>query len=139
MKTRILVPILFILTLFGLTSCTTIFTGMYGMKKTKTVDEKTIARFAKKYNVPATDNYELDTAYFSYLFSLDTVKYKQEINNQIINASDATKDGCERIPLGQGCLGNNPKSNQSEDDDCASMASRMAVYQACAPLSGSSR
>ena len=81
MKTRILVPILFILTLFGLTSCTTIFTGMYGMKKTKTVDEKTIARFAKKYNVPATDNYELDTAYFSYLFSLDTVKYKQEINN----------------------------------------------------------
>ena len=84
MKTRILVPILFILTLFGLTSCTTIFTGMYGMKKTKTVDEKTIARFAKKYNVPATDNYELDTAYFSYLFSLDTVTFGLKIEHRCI-------------------------------------------------------
>jgi len=55
--------------------------GMYGMKKTKTVDETNIARFAKKYNVPESDNYELDTAYFSYLFSLDTTKYKYQIKN----------------------------------------------------------
>jgi len=54
---------------------------MYGLKKTKTIDEKTIARFAKKYNVPAPDNYDLDTAYFSYMFSLDTTQYKQEIKN----------------------------------------------------------
>lgn len=67
--------------IFGLTSCTSVFMGMYGMKKTKTVDEKKIARFAKKYNVPASDNYELDTAYFSYLFSLDTTKYKSQIKN----------------------------------------------------------
>mgnify|MGYP000858766587 FL=1 len=51
------------------------------MKKTKTVDEKTITRYSQKYNIPTADSYELDTAYFSYLFSLDTVKYKSQIKN----------------------------------------------------------
>ncbi len=67
--------------IFGLTSCTSIFTGLYGVKKTKTIDEKTIARYTKRYNIPITDSYELDTAYFSYLFSLDTTKYKSQIKN----------------------------------------------------------
>lgn len=34
--------------IFGLTSCTSIFTGLYGIKKTKTVDEKSIIRYSKK-------------------------------------------------------------------------------------------
>ncbi len=51
------------------------------MKKTKIVDENTIARFAEKYNIPASNNYEIDTAYFSYLFSLDTTQFKEEIKN----------------------------------------------------------
>lgn len=51
------------------------------MKKTKTVDEKTIGQYAKKYNIPAVDSYELDTTYFTYLFSLDTTKYKSQIKN----------------------------------------------------------
>ena len=67
--------------LLGLTSCSSIFTGLYGMKKTKTVDEKTIVRYTKIYNIPAVDSYELDTAYFSYLFLLDTTKYKTQIKN----------------------------------------------------------
>ncbi|MBS3912866.1 MAG: hypothetical protein KG003_00050 [Bacteroidetes bacterium] len=67
--------------LLELTSCTSIFTGLYGMKKTKTVDEKTIARYAKKYNIPSADSYELDTAYSSYLFSLDTTKHISQIKN----------------------------------------------------------
>jgi hypothetical protein len=62
-------------------SCSSIFIGLYGMKKTKTIDEKTIIRYAKKYNIPAVDSYELDTAYFSYLFSLDTTKYKTQVKN----------------------------------------------------------
>jgi len=66
---------------FGLTGCSSIFTGLYGIKKTKIVDEKTVVRYAKKYNIPSADNYELDTAYFSYLFSLDTTKYKSQIKN----------------------------------------------------------
>jgi len=51
------------------------------MKKTKTVDEKTIVRYAKKYNIPVVDSYELDTAYISHLNSLDTTKYKTQIKN----------------------------------------------------------
>lgn len=69
------------LSIIGLTSCTSIFMSLYGMKKTKTVDEKTIARYTTKYNIPAADSYEMDTAYFSYLFSLDTAKYKEQIKN----------------------------------------------------------
>lgn len=67
--------------IFGLASCTSIFTGLYGMKKTKTVDEKAISRYSKKFNIPTADSYELDTAYFSYLFSLDTTEYKSQIKN----------------------------------------------------------
>lgn len=51
------------------------------MKKTKTVGEKIIARYYKKYNIPTADSYELDRAYFSYLCSLDTAKYKSQIKN----------------------------------------------------------
>ena len=51
------------------------------MKKIKSIDEKTIYNYAKIYNIPSDDVYELDTAYFSYLFSLDTAKYKSQIKN----------------------------------------------------------
>jgi hypothetical protein len=82
MKRSLSLLILITLTFsFGLTSCSSIFTGLYGMKKIKTVDEKTIVRYAKKFNIPDVDSYELDTAYFSYLFSLDTTKYKTQIKN----------------------------------------------------------
>jgi hypothetical protein len=66
---------------FGLTSCSTIFRGLYGMKKVKTVDEKTILSYSKKYNIPVTDSYELGTSYYSYLLSLDTTRYKEQIKN----------------------------------------------------------
>lgn len=67
--------------IFGLTNCTSIITGFYGMRKTKMVDEKTIARYNKIYNIPTEDSYELDTTYVSYLFSIDTTKYKSQIKN----------------------------------------------------------
>ena len=81
MKIRILILIIITLTFFGLTSCSSIFTGLYGMKKVKAVDEKTIVHYAKKYNIPLTDNYEIDTSYFSFLFSLDTTIFKSQIKN----------------------------------------------------------
>jgi len=81
MKIRILISPLFILTFFGLTGCSSILTGLYGIKEIKTIDEKTIVKYAKKYKIPVVDNYELDTAYFSYLFSLDTTEYKTQIKN----------------------------------------------------------
>lgn len=69
------------LILFGLTSCESIFLGMYGLKNIKTIEEKTIERFAEKYNIPEADNYELDTSYISYLLSFDTSQYNAEIKN----------------------------------------------------------
>lgn len=81
MKTKVLIVAVFNLTFLGLSSCGSIFAGIYGMKKTKTVDEEIIFRYAEKYNIPVADNYELDTAYFSYLFSLDTARYSEQIKN----------------------------------------------------------
>lgn len=67
--------------LFGLNSCTPVIMGLYGMKKEKRIAEKTILRFAKKYNIPATDVYQIDTSYTTYLFSLDSLKFSKEIQN----------------------------------------------------------
>lgn len=67
--------------LVGFTSCTPIIMGMYGMKKEKRIDEKTILRYANKYNVPSSAIYQVDTAYASYLFSLDSLQYEKEIQN----------------------------------------------------------
>ncbi|MBK9643394.1 MAG: hypothetical protein IPO72_19480 [Saprospiraceae bacterium] len=64
---------------FGLMSCSSILTGLYGMKKIKTVDEKTIVRYAKKYSIPTADSYELDTAYLSYLFLLTRLNIDQKL------------------------------------------------------------
>lgn len=75
---------IFILTftlLFGLTSCSTILLQFYGTKKIKEVDEKTILKISKKYNIPLADNYILDSSYLTFLYSFDTIKYKVEIKN----------------------------------------------------------
>lgn len=62
---------------FLLTSCSSII----GTNKLKSVDEKTILHYAKKYNINSTENYELDTAYFTFLKSFDTNLFKQQIKN----------------------------------------------------------
>ncbi|HOY96372.1 MAG TPA: hypothetical protein PK509_11585 [Catalimonadaceae bacterium] len=66
---------------FGLTGCSAIFTGLYGIKKTRVLDEKTIARNASQFNIPSSDSYKLDTAYYSFLLSHDRVRFKQQIYN----------------------------------------------------------
>jgi hypothetical protein len=72
---------LILISVLELTSCTSIIFGLYGMKKPKNVNEKTIAKYSEKYNIPLTDSYEMDTTYMTYLFSLDTTKYKESINH----------------------------------------------------------
>jgi hypothetical protein len=83
--------------IFGLTltSCSKVFLQLYGIKNIKQVDEKTILKYGKKYNIPKQDSYELDTTYLSYLFSLDTAKYKLQIKNhyQPLQALYYDKDG----------------------------------------------
>lgn len=66
---------------FGLTSCSGIFTGIYGMKKMEKVDEKTILHYSQKYKIPLENSYQLDTTYISYLASLDTTQYKVQVKN----------------------------------------------------------
>ncbi|HEY0261677.1 MAG TPA: hypothetical protein VGB95_01530, partial [Chitinophagales bacterium] len=51
------------------------------MNVPKKLDEKEILHYAKKYEVSVADNYELDTTYFSFLFSHDTAVYKYQIKN----------------------------------------------------------
>ncbi len=76
------VRLVMIFTLFlTLTSCSSIVTALYGIKQPVAVKEHTIVKYAKKYNIPVSDNYVLDTAYFSYLFSLDSIKFKAQIKN----------------------------------------------------------
>ena len=70
-----------LLCVFGLLSCSTILTGIYGIKKIKSINKNTIVRYAKKYNILSTDSYELDASYFIFLTSLDTIKYKSQIQN----------------------------------------------------------
>jgi len=73
--------LLLVTLIFGLSSCSAIMTKCYGVKKIKPVKEQIIVRFANKYNIPKNDLYELDTSYFNYLFSLDTIRFKKQIKN----------------------------------------------------------
>lgn len=66
---------------FALTSCKQVFLGLYGMKMPKEMSEKRILRAGKKYHIPPEDSYQLDSTYRSYLFSLDTSTFKDQIKN----------------------------------------------------------
>jgi hypothetical protein len=80
--TRIIKGITFIFILsITLTSCSKMIFRLYGMKNIKEVDDKTILRYAKRYQIPLKNIYQLDTAYFSFLFSLDSAKYETQIKN----------------------------------------------------------
>lgn len=67
--------------LFVLSGCTATLTTLYGMKKIKPMSKNAINQSAKRYHIPSEDSYEMDTNYFSYLFSLDSVRYKRQIKN----------------------------------------------------------
>ena len=75
----IIYPILIFLLI--LTGCSSLMTGLYGIKSLNKIDDKTILSYAKKIGIPERDVYHLDYNYFSYLFSLDTTEYKAQIRN----------------------------------------------------------
>lgn len=54
---------------------------MYGMKKLKYQSREQILKLAARYQIPEEDCFELDTGYTTFLRSLDTLKYKQQIKN----------------------------------------------------------
>ncbi len=55
-----------------LSSCSSILLSCYGMKNPKQVDNETILKQAKKYNIPESQCYVLDSSYNSYVKSLGT-------------------------------------------------------------------
>ena len=56
---------------------------MYGMKSPETITDEKIAEFSENYDIPLADSYKLDTSYVTFLYSLDTVKYKYHIKNYL--------------------------------------------------------
>jgi hypothetical protein len=72
---------LVLLTTISFSSCSTMISGIYGVKNIKEVDEKTILRHSKKYNIPGDEIYQLDTLYLSYLSSFDSVKFAEQVKN----------------------------------------------------------
>ena len=48
-------------------SCSSIVLSCYGMRNPKPVDHTTIVKQAKKYHIPESDSYVLDTAYKEYV------------------------------------------------------------------------
>lgn len=51
------------------------------MNEPEIADEKTIAQYASKYNIPPHDSYVIDTVYLSFLRSFDNAVYKKQIRN----------------------------------------------------------
>ena len=95
MKFRLPVIILLFLACLGLTSCSAIFTGLYGMKKLEKIDAPTMVKCTDKFNIPAAQSYRMDTAYFDFLFKLDALQYKEQIKNhyQPLQALYYSKEG----------------------------------------------
>ena len=73
--------ILILILVLGLTSCSSIIQGLYGIKNPKELKDQTIISYSEKYNIPLADNYKLDSSYLTFLSSLDTIKYKEQIKN----------------------------------------------------------
>lgn len=79
---RILINFLSLFLLIcSLQSCSPIILKTFGMKKMKELSKEEILRQGRKYNIPDADAYELDSLFFTYLFSLDSVRYKKEQKN----------------------------------------------------------
>ena len=73
--------ILILTLVLGLTSCSSIIQGLYGIKNPKELNDQSIIRYSEKYNIPLTVNYKLDTTYLTFLSSLDSTNFKEQIKN----------------------------------------------------------
>jgi len=80
---RAFVVIAVAVSFFLFSGCSSIFMGVFGMKKPKELDGKAIVETAEKYNVPQEDLYELQKSYYEDLFkNFDSEKYEEEIKNR---------------------------------------------------------
>jgi hypothetical protein len=62
-------------------SCNSLFYFAYGIHQPKVLNAKSIKKHSKKYGIPETESYELDTLFYTYLKSLDHIASEQQIND----------------------------------------------------------
>ena len=55
-----------------LTSCTSVFLGLYGMKNPKQLTNEQLKKEARHQGIPLQQLYSIDTSYWSYLAKVDT-------------------------------------------------------------------
>ena len=70
-----------IFVLLSLTSCSSIMTRVYGVRKIRTTNTLTIIKYSDKYKIPLADSYVLDSSYVTFLHSLDSLRYQEQIKN----------------------------------------------------------
>lgn len=73
---------------FGLSSCSPIIMGIYGIRKPKEISKKNIIKYSKRFDLPSDKIYELDTAYFSFLSTF-----------QVMTIDSLMTDSLKRIEL----------------------------------------
>ena len=80
-RLKIISSVAFILLLLILTSCSAIFSTFYGLHSLKPVTSEGIEKYAKKYEIPLSDLFFMDTSYLSFLKTIDTSQNIQVKNH----------------------------------------------------------
>ncbi len=70
-----------LLTLTVFAGCSSTVSFFYGIKKPQFLDENQILYYAKKLNLPNEDIFQIDTAYFNFIVSTDSIKHKESHKN----------------------------------------------------------
>lgn len=79
-------------------SCTKVLYSTMGIKPLKNRDETSILKYANRYNIPKSDNWQLDTTFLSFLSGLDSIKYNTQKKNhyQLLQALYYEQNGTLR-------------------------------------------
>lgn len=64
-----------------LQSCSPLLLKTYGLKTIKPLTSEEIIRQGKKYKIPVSEAYELDSTYYTFIKSLDTNRFNQVIKD----------------------------------------------------------
>jgi hypothetical protein len=81
MKSNFRIIVIALVIIISGQSCSPLISGIYGIKKPKKVNNKTIIDYSVKFNIPLTGSYVLDNKYKDFLSKFDTAKFKEQIKN----------------------------------------------------------
>ncbi len=80
-KKYIGIKLFFFVSLFFLSSCSSILMGLYGLKNISDINDAEVCSYAESYQIPTKDSYRLEKSYTDFLLSLDTNLFREEIQN----------------------------------------------------------